>query len=76
MRFMWRISPVFADLSNVKHDKPKGPFEHRAIKDVIIKTIFTSSKGMECLADAFQGDDFRPFVPVPLATIALAATTV
>ena len=73
---MWRISSVFADWSNVKHDKPKGPFEHRAIKDVIIKTIFTSSKGMDCLADAFEHDDFRPFKPVPLPTIALAATAV
>ena len=73
---MWRISSVFADWSNVKHDKPKGPFEHRAIKDVIIKTIFTSSKGMDCLADAFEHDDFRPFNPVPLPTIALAATAV
>ena len=73
---MWRISSVFADWSNVKHDKPKGPFEHRAIKDVIIKMIFTSSKGMDCLADAFEHDDFRPFNPVPLPTIALAATAV
>ena len=60
----------------MKHDKPKGPFEHRAIKDVIVKTIFTSSKGMDCLADAFQDSDFQPFNPVPLVTIALAATAV
>ena len=60
----------------MKHDKPKGPFEHRAIKDVIIKMIFTSSKGMDCLADAFESDDVQPFNPVPVETIALAATAV
>ena len=31
---------------------------------------------MGCLADAFEQDDVFPFDPVPLETIALAATAV
>ena len=31
---------------------------------------------MGCLADAFEQDDIFPFDPVPLETIALAATAV
>ena len=41
----------------MKRTEPKGAFEHRAIKDVIIKTIFTASRGMDCLADAFEDGD-------------------
>ena len=70
-------SPVIsADPFHVKRAEPKGAFEHRAIKDVIIKTIFTASRGMDCLADAFEDGDTHLFNPVPLETIALAATAV
>ena len=62
------------DLSRAKRAEPKGLFEHRAIKEVIIKTIFTASRGSECLADCFETNDI--FNPVPLQTIALAATAV
>ena len=60
----------------MKHAEPKGAFEHRAIKEVIIKTIFTASRGMDCLADAFEDGDTHLFNPVPSETIALAATAV
>ena len=60
----------------MKRTNPKGAFEHRAIKEVIIKTIFTASRGMDCLADAFEDGDTHLFNPVPLETIALAATAV
>ena len=60
----------------MKRTDPKGAFEHRAIKEVIIKTIFTASRGMDCLADAFEDGDTHLFNPVPLETIALAATAV
>ena len=60
----------------MKRTEPKGAFEHRAIKEVIIKTIFTASRGMDCLADAFEDGDTHLFNPVPLETIALAATAV
>ena len=46
------------------------------IKEVIIKTIFTASKGMDCLADAFEDGESDLFNPVPLETIALATTAV
>ena len=61
---------------SVKRTEPKGAFEHRAIKELIIKTIFTASKGMDCLADAFEDGETHLFNPVPLETIALAATAV
>ena len=64
------------DSCRVKRTDPKGAFEHRAIKEVIIKTIFTASRGMDCLADAFEDGDTHLFNPVPLETIALAATAV
>ena len=60
----------------MKRTDPKGAFEHRAIKEVIIKTIFTASRGMDCLADAFEDGDTHLFNPVPSETIALAATAV
>ena len=60
----------------MEHAEPKGAFEHRAIKEVVIKMIFTASKGMDCLADAFEDGDTHLFNPVPLETIALAATAV
>ena len=60
----------------MKRTEPKGAFEHCAIKEVIIKTIFTASRGMDCLADAFEDGDTHLFNPVPLETIALAATAV
>ena len=60
----------------MKRTEPKGAFEHRAIKEVVIKTIFTASRGMDCLADAFEDSDTHLFNPVPLETIALAATAV
>ena len=60
----------------MKRTDPKGAFEHRAIKEVIIKTIFTASRGMDCLADAFEDGETHLFNPVPLETIALAATAV
>ena len=64
------------DSFHVKRTEPKGAFEHRAIKEVVIKTIFTASRGMDCLADAFEDGDTHIFNPVPLETIALAATAV
>lgn len=63
-------------MSYSKRNEPKGPFEQRAIKEVIIRTVFISSRGMGCLADAFEQDDVYPFDPVPLETVALAATAV
>ena len=60
----------------IKRTEPKGAFEHRAIKELIIKTIFTASKGMDCLADAFEDGESDLFNPVPLETIALATTAV
>ena len=60
----------------MKHAEPKGAFEHRAIKEVIIKTIFTASRGVDCLADTFEDGDTHLFNPVPLETIALATTAV
>ena len=60
----------------MKRAEPKGAFEHRAIKEVIIKTIFTASRGVDCLADAFEDGDTHLFNPVPSETIALAATAV
>ena len=60
----------------MKRAEPKGAFEHRAIKEVIIKSIFTASKGMDCLADAFEDGETDIFNPVPLETIALATTAV
>ena len=60
----------------MKRTEPKGAFEHRAIKEVVIKTIFTASRGMDCLADAFEDGDTHLFNPVPLETIALAAAAV
>ena len=38
--------------------------------------IFTASRGMDCLADAFEDGDTHLFNPVPLETIALAAAAV
>ena len=67
---------IYADSFRVKRTEPKGAFEHCAIKEVIIKTIFTASRGMYCLADAFEDGDTHLFNPVPLETIALAATAV
>ena len=67
---------ISTDLFHGKRTDPKGAFEHRAIKEVIIKTIFTASRGMDCLADAFEDGDTHLFNPVPLETIALAATAV
>ena len=67
---------IYADSFRVKRTEPKGSFEHCAIKEVIIKTIFTASRGMDCLADAFEDGDTHLFNPVPLETIALAATAV
>lgn len=69
-------STCSVDSPFTKHDQPEGPFEHRSIKEVIIRTVFISSRGMDCLADAFEQDDIHPFNPVPLETIALAATAV
>ena len=68
--------PAFACSFHGKRTEPKGAFEHRAIKELIIKTIFTASKGMDCLADAFEDGETHLFNPVPLETIALAATAV
>ena len=67
---------ISTDPFHVKRAEPKGAFEHRAIKEVIIKTIFTASRGMDCLADAFEDGDTHLFNPVPSETIALAATAV
>ena len=74
-QFMYH--PAFSAYSfHGKRTEPKGAFEHRAIKELIIKTIFTASKGMDCLADAFEDGETHLFNPVPLETIALAATAV
>ena len=59
-----------------KRDKPKGPYEHRAIRDLIIKSVFTASRGSQSLAAIFNEPDDDTFNPVPLTTIALAATVV
>ena len=59
-----------------KRDKPEGPYEHRAIRDVIVKSIFTATRGMQSLADTFNEPDDDAFNPVPISTIALAATVV
>ena len=67
---------ISTDPLHLKRAEPKGAFEHHAIKEVIIKTIFTASRGMDCLADAFEDGDTHLFNPVPLETIALAATAV
>ena len=72
----FHIILAFADSFHVKRAEPKGAFEHRAIKEVLIKTIFTASKGLDCLADAFEDGDTHLFNPVPSETIALAATAV
>ena len=73
-QFMYHAA--FAYSVHAKRTEPKGAFEHRAIKELIIKTIFTASKGMDCLADAFEDGETHLFNPVPLETIALAATAV
>ena len=73
---MQLASIISTNSFHVKRTEPKGAFEHRAIKEVIIKTIFTASRGMDCLADAFEDGDIHLFNPVPLETIALAATAV
>ena len=70
-----RASCANTNSSHAKRTAPEGPFDHRSIKEVIIKTIFTASKGLDCLADAFDDED-NAFNPVPLETIALAATAV
>ena len=74
--FEGNVYYAYIDLSHAKRAEPKGPFEHRAIKEVIIKTIFIASRGSECLADAFQASEKHIFDPVPLRVIALAATAV
>ena len=73
---MQLASIISTNSFHVKRTEPKGAFEHRAIKEVIIKTIFTASRGVDCLADAFEDGDTHLFNPVPLETIALAATAV
>lgn len=67
---------VYIDLFCLKRTAPEGPFEHRAIKDVIIKTLFTATRGSACLASTCDGGEDSVFNPVPIPTIALAATSV
>ena len=43
---------------------------------MIVKSIFTATRGMQSLADTFNEPDDDAFNPVPISTIALAATVV
>ena len=77
MSFLWESCHLYiTDSFHVKRAAPQGPFEHRCIKEVILKTVFVAGRGSECLADAPNVDEYHAFNPVRIKTIALAATAV